>query len=61
MHKKSYFCEVAIGETFGLNGNVWVKRSSRTAAGIWPACLPAWAYIGKREVITSPKAIEGFA
>lgn len=44
------FAELAIGDTFECNGNLWTKRTTRTAAGVWPACLPAWAYFGKREL-----------
>jgi len=45
------FGEIGKGERFELNGNIWVKRSTRTAAGIWPAVLPEWSYIGKDEIV----------
>lgn len=38
------FKQVRIGETFECNGNVWTKRTTKTAVGVWPACLPSWAY-----------------
>lgn len=41
------FADIGLGQTFECNGNLWAKRSSRTAAGIWPAVLPSWAYFGK--------------
>jgi len=48
------FSEIAIGETFANNGNLWTKRSSRTAAGIWPACLPAIGYFRNAEICRPP-------
>ena len=55
LHRKSavpkFFKDANIGDTFECNGNLWTKRSSRTASGIWPACLPAWAYFGGHEVV----------
>lgn len=45
------FKSLNIGETFECSGNLWTKRSTRTAAGIWPACLPKWAYFGGNEVV----------
>ena len=44
------FNAVQIGETFECNGNVWTKRSSRTAVGIWPAILPSYSYFRTGEV-----------
>lgn len=41
------FGSLAIGDTFEFNGNIWTKRSVKTATGIWPACLPAWSYFRK--------------
>lgn len=51
---KRTFDQVAIGETFSCNGNNWLKKSTRTAAGIWPACLPAWAYFRANETTSAP-------
>ena len=48
------FSEIALGETFANNGNLWTKRSNRTAAGIWPACLPAIMYFKNAEICSSP-------
>jgi hypothetical protein len=45
------FSQAAIGETFWCNGNIWTKRTSRTATGIWPACLPSWSYFGQSEIV----------
>ncbi len=45
------FSAAKIGEKFECNGNIWIKRSSRTATGVWPACLPEWAYFRKNEVV----------
>lgn len=49
--RAKYFRELGAGKAFECNGNIWTKRSTRTAAGIWPACLPAWAYFGQNEVV----------
>ena len=55
IHRKSAvrkcFKDANIGDTFECNGNLWTKKSSRTASGIWPAYLPAWAYFGGYEVV----------
>ena len=55
LHRKSatrkYFKDAKIGDTFECNGNLWTKKSTRTASGIWPAYLPAWAYFGGHEVV----------
>ena len=48
------FEKVAIGETFSCNGNNWTKRSKTTAVGIWPACLPEWAYFRRNEITAPP-------
>lgn len=59
MSRYVYFSELAIGETFGCNGNIWTKATSRTAAGIWPAILPRRAYFGQRELCTrNPEALK---
>lgn len=44
------FASVPKGTSFECNGNVWTKRSSRTAVGIWPANLPAWACFKNHEI-----------
>lgn len=45
------FNALPIGATFECNGNVWTKHTTRTAVGIWPACLPSWAYFGAVEIV----------
>jgi len=49
--KPALFATLAIGDTFEFNGNVWTKRSSRTAVGIWPASLPEWIYFSGKDVV----------
>ena len=52
--KNSYpvaFKNCAIGVTFECNGNLWTKRTSKTATGIWPAILPVWAYFRQVEIV----------
>lgn len=49
--KPATFSNVDKGQTFELNGNLWIKRSSRTATGLWPAILPKWAYVGGNEKV----------
>lgn len=44
------FKELPVGAKFELNGNVWIKRSTRTATGYWPAILPEWSYVGGNEL-----------
>ena len=55
LHRKSavpkFFKDAKIGDTFECNGCLWTKKSTRTASGIWPGCLPAWAYFGGRKVV----------
>ena len=55
LHRKSAtrkcFKDAEIGDTFECNGNLWIKKSTRTASGVWPAYLPAWAYFGGHEVV----------
>ena len=55
LHRKSAtrkcFKDAKIGDTFECNGHIWTKKSTRTASGVWPAYLPAWAYFGGREVV----------
>jgi hypothetical protein len=50
--KRARFGDIPIGAMFGLNGNIWQKRTTRTAVSHWPACLPEWAYFRKGEVVT---------
>lgn len=45
------FKDCATGTVFECNGNLWTKRSTRTAVGVWPACLPAWSYFGQNEIV----------
>ena len=52
------FRNLAIGATFECNGNVWTKRSTRTAAGIWPAVLPRWAYFGQGDRVYTQEGAE---
>jgi len=47
----STFGDIPEGSTFELNGNVWTKRNTKTAVGMWTACLPEWFRIGKHEKI----------
>ena len=49
--KPARFGDIPVGDVFALNGNVWSKRSSRTATGIWPACLPEWSYFKSSEIV----------
>ena len=44
------FRDLPKGATFECNGNVWMKGTTRTAIGIWPACLPSWAYFRGTEL-----------
>ena len=43
------FSQLPIGACFESNGNIWTKRTTRTANGIWPAYLPKWAYFSQSE------------
>lgn len=45
------FKDCPIGSTFECNGNLWAKRTTKTATGIWPAILPAWAYFQQGEIV----------
>lgn len=45
MHNKQ-FHELAVGNVFRMNGNIYVKQSSRTA---WLVEYSRWFYFGKRE------------
>jgi len=49
--KPAQFKDIDNGTTFELNGNLWTKRTSRTATGVWPAILPKWSYIGNNEKV----------
>ena len=42
-HFNVCFADLAIGEIFSCNGNVWRKRSSRTATSMG-VNMPPWAY-----------------
>ena len=58
LHRKGravLFRNLAIGASFECNGNVWTKRSTRTAAGIWPAVLPRGAYFRQMETVYTNK------
>ena len=48
--RHSSFKDLPVGTTFWSNGNVWTKRTTRTATGIWPAILPRTAYFGQGEM-----------
>lgn len=45
MHNKQ-FHELAVGNVFRMNGNIYLKQSSRTA---WLVEYSRWFYFGKRE------------
>lgn len=47
------------GAKFELNGNVWIKRSTRTATGCWPSYLLGWAYVRGNEVVHLDRSGEG--
>lgn len=55
LHKRNAkpmaFASLNIGDTFESGGNLWTKRSTRTATGIWPAYLPEWMYFSKAETV----------
>ena len=55
LHRKSatrkYFKDAKIGDTFECNGKLWIKKSTCTASGVWPAYLPALVYFGRYEVV----------
>lgn len=60
--RTAYFRAVPLGAVFECNGNLWRKRSRRTAAGIWPASLPVWSYFRGTELCThgpAPEAGQG--
>jgi hypothetical protein len=53
--KVDYFRNAERGEIFHSNGNIWRKRSSRTAEIIYPERFkPLWFYFGSREIIERP-------
>lgn len=45
------FKALPVGTKFELNGNVWIKKSSRTATGYWPAILPEWSYMKGNDIV----------
>lgn len=47
MHNKQ-FSDLAIGNVFRMNGNIYVKQSTRTA---WLVEYSRWFYFGKREIV----------
>ncbi len=51
-----YFSQVNIGESFTYNGNLWLKRSSRTAEISRP-CVSAgtWFYFSGSDVVDRVK------
>ena len=49
--KTAHFVDLPLGSTFELNGCVWVKRSSRTGAGVWPSYLPSYSYFKRGTVV----------
>lgn len=48
---KGTFDEVEQGAVFFCNGNLWRKRSIRTAAGIHPDPLRDWSYFHKNDPV----------
>jgi len=38
------FSQLPVGACFECNGNIWTKRTTKTAVGVWPAYLPEWSY-----------------
>lgn len=50
-HARMSFKDAPVGSTFECNGNLWTKRTERTAVGIWPAALPSWAYFKTNEAV----------
>ena len=56
---KQPFKQLPIAAYFECNGNIWIKKTSRTAIGVWPAILPRWAYFGQSEICdTSERALQ---
>ncbi|RMH22108.1 MAG: hypothetical protein D6698_01745 [Gammaproteobacteria bacterium] len=48
-HRATTFAEVPINSCFENNGNLWIKKTTRTAVGLWPAILPRIAYFSQKE------------
>lgn len=47
----AYFNELPVKTVFNLNGNTWIKRSTRTAEIVDPGCYAGmWFYFGKRDL-----------
>lgn len=50
--KVDYFNKANVGETFWRNGNKWQKRSTRTAAMVFPTEYAAtWFYFANNDII----------
>lgn len=49
--KPARFGDIPVGAMFALHGNIWQKRSTRTATGHWPAILPKWSYFRQSEIV----------
>ena len=50
--RTGYFHQVTVGETFHCNGNVWRKRSSRTAVMVRPVEYAGkWFYFRQNELL----------
>lgn len=52
MSQYVYFDELPVKSEFWLNGNKWVKRSSRTA---YLPDYDRWFYFGKKELVVVNK------
>lgn len=52
----AYFGELPVTTTFSLNGNLWRKRSTRTAEIVKPEHLAGtWFYFGNRELCVTAR------
>ncbi len=51
MKRYTYFKDIPVGDEFSLNGNRWVKKSTRTASIIKPLEFTGtWFYFGKKDL-----------
>ena len=51
MKQLSYFAELPEKATFSRNGNLWLKRSSRTAEIVQPECYAGtWFYFAQKDL-----------
>jgi hypothetical protein len=50
------FSQVSRGALFASNGNIWRKRSTRTAVMHWPAGPEHSFYFGQREMVNAENA-----